>query len=181
MNPRARIILGLVLVVGILTYAVVVDLGLNAGRIHRGVTVGGVDVGGLTPSEAEIELSRRADQLSYALLSFSRGDVVCRFSPREVGWQADEAATARAAHSVGRDGPLLTSAVKRLRAWFGGVKVRWKVSLEGSKLDRTVERCGKLALAQGLTLDKQAFRKKIKTVVVQWPRRPYKMPVVESA
>ena len=59
----ARVAFAALALAGLAAYAVIVDLGVNAGRIHHGVSVDGVDVGGLSEVEAVQVLAARADEL----------------------------------------------------------------------------------------------------------------------
>jgi hypothetical protein len=176
-GARPKIFLGLIIVVGLLVYLVVVDLGVNAGRVHRGVEVSGLNVGGLTPTEAEDALRARADELKYSLISFTRDDLVCRFTPLEVGWNPRPAETAEAAREVGREENVINALSERMRAWFFGKKVHWKASLDQGKLHQTITRCKREGMAANVQLDAEKFRRKIRRAIVHWPRRGYAVPV----
>ncbi|MEA2461500.1 MAG: hypothetical protein QOH90_1677 [Actinomycetota bacterium] len=176
-GARPKIVLGLIIVVGLLIYLVIVDLGINAGRIHRGVEITGLDLGGLTPTEAEDALRARADELKYSLITFARDDVVCRFTPLEVGWSPRMPETAEVAREVGRGDNIFSDLSERLRAWIFGQKVHWKASVDAGKLHRTVTQCKRAALAEDVTLDTKKLRRKIRRAIVHWPRRIYAVPV----
>jgi hypothetical protein len=176
-GTRSKFVLVVGLVVAVAAYVVIVDLGINAGRIHRGVDVSGFNVGGLTPGEAEDALRVRADQLKYALIDFSRDDVVCRFTPLEVGWDPRPDDTVGQAQEIGRDDNLWRSLTERARAWIFGTKVHWRASIDQQKLNRTLNLCERRALAGNLELDREKMRRKIKRAIVKWPRRPYRVPI----
>jgi hypothetical protein len=174
---RPKIVLALGLVVGLLAYLVIVDLGINAGRIHRGVQVAGLDVGGLTPTQAEEKLRQRADELKYALISFHRDGVVCRFTPLEVGWDPRPDDTATAADEVGREDGIWGALSHRFRSWFFGAKVHWRASIDARKMRRTITACELQALTRHLAVDRQELRRKIKHAIVHLPRRNYRVPI----
>lgn len=176
-GARPKAFLVLALVVGLLVYLVIVDLGINAGRIHRGVEVAGLEVGGLTPGEAEDALRARADELKYALISFHRDGVVCSVSPLEVGWDPRAADTAAAARAVGRGERLWQALSGRFRAWVFGEKVRWRASTDPQKMRRAVTDCERRALSKQLALDRKKFRHKLRRAIVRWPRKSYRVPI----
>ena len=174
---RPRLVLALALLVVFAAYVVIVDLGINAGRIHRGVKVADFNVGGLTPGEAEEALKVRADQLKFALIDFQRDDLVCRFTPLEVGWDPRPDDTAEAAREIGRDDNLWRSLTERARAWIFGDKIYWRASIDQRKLNRTINLCERRALAEDIAIDREKLRRKIRRAIVQWPRRPYRVPL----
>jgi hypothetical protein len=176
-GARPKFFLALAVIFGLLAYLVIVDLGINAGRIHRGVEVAGLNVGGLTPTEAEDELRARADELKYALVTFHRDGVVCSVSPLEVGWDPRADDTAAAARNVGRDQNLWRSLSERFRAWAFGEKVRWRASTDPRKMRRAVADCERRFLAHQLALDRDKFRHKLRHAIVRWPRKSYRVPI----
>jgi hypothetical protein len=176
-SGRPKIFLTLALLVAFVAYVVIVDLGINAGRIHRGVKVADFNVGGLTPGEAEDALKARADQLKFALIEFERDDLVCRLTPLEVGWDPRPDDTAEAAREIGRDHNIWRSLIERARAWIFGAKVYWRASIDQRKMNRTINLCERRALAEDIAIDREKLRRKIKRAIVQWPRRTYRIPL----
>jgi vancomycin resistance protein YoaR len=80
-------------VVATAAIALVVLVGLafagSPTRIAEGVTIAGVDVGGLTPAEAVRTLDRRAEVASRAPVVFVAAGERFRASPRQLGIEAD--------------------------------------------------------------------------------------------
>ncbi|MEJ7843659.1 MAG: peptidoglycan binding domain-containing protein, partial [Rubrobacter sp.] len=90
----------------------------NAGRIHRGVSVGDVALGGKTPEETRETLESRApDTLEQVRLSGSAGS----FAVPTEGLDArfDTGATVEAAYAVGRRGNLAQQLGDRARSVLG--------------------------------------------------------------
>jgi hypothetical protein len=178
-GARPKAILIVLIVLGLLTYLVIVDFGINAGRIHRGVEVAGLNVGGLTPGEAEEALRERADTLKYSLIDFRHGPVVCRFTPLEVGWDPREDDTAMAAREIGREENVWRALSDRLSAWVFGTKVHWRARTDASKMRSTITSCERRILARHHTIDKVKFRKRIRRAIVQWPRKTQRIPLAD--
>jgi hypothetical protein len=165
----------------LLLYLVVVDLGVNAGRIHKGVTVGDVSVGGLTETEAAELLDEVGKQMRSSPISFTVGNFrAVVIEPAELGWWPDAEDTARRAQEVGRAGGLLGALADRFKAWVTGVKVKWpgaKPRLMRKELDSLA---AELALA-GEVLDKPKARLRIRRAIWDWPRRDsYKLPLIDG-
>jgi vancomycin resistance protein YoaR len=95
------------------TIAVVAGLGLglafagSPGRIAEGVSVAGVDVGGLTPDEATAKLEAHARAVANVPVVFVAGGHLWRLRPGNLGVEADWAAAAKLAEQHGDGfGPL---------------------------------------------------------------------------
>ncbi len=96
---------------------------LYAGRIFPGVSVAGVDLSGLTPSDAAVKLNQT---LSYPLggkLLFRDGEKAWVASPAELGMVFDPSSSAVTAYSLGRSGGLFDSLSGQIRAGGFGIQV----------------------------------------------------------
>ncbi len=94
-----------------------------AGRIFPGVSVAGVDVSGLTPSDAAVKLSQT---LTYPILGkvlFRDGEKAWVATPAELGMVFDPSSSARTAYDLGRRGGLLEALAGQVRAGGAGVEV----------------------------------------------------------
>jgi hypothetical protein len=175
----ARFYLFSMALVGVLVYLPIIDLGVSAGRIHHGVSVAGVDVGGLTEEEAVDRLRRRIELLrSEPVVFFGPEGLSVQLHPATIGWYPFVARSARAAMRIGRDGAPLGALHDRWRGWFGGVKLRW-VSRPNSKTVREfVDRVERQVNKAGYELDRPKLRRKVKRGINTWPRRQLRVPVI---
>ncbi|MBI2331704.1 MAG: peptidoglycan binding domain-containing protein [Chloroflexi bacterium] len=80
-----------------------------AGRIFPGVTVAGVDLSGLSPSEAAVKLSQTLSYPNTGKILFRDGEHVWVASPSELGMVFDPTASANAAYEHGREGGLFAA------------------------------------------------------------------------
>lgn len=79
---------------------------LYAGKIFPGISVGGVDVSGLSPNEAALKLSQTLSYPNTGKILFRDGEKVWVASPSELGMVFDPTASALAAYNYGRKGGL---------------------------------------------------------------------------
>ena len=96
---------------------------LYAGRIFPGVSVAGVDLSGLTPSDAAVKLNQT---LSYPLggkILFRDGEKAWVATPAELGMVFDPSSSAVTAYSLGRSGGLFDSLSGQMRAGGFGIQV----------------------------------------------------------
>jgi vancomycin resistance protein YoaR len=131
-GSRRRGIAGPVIIIcAIVAVLVAADFWLNSGKIHRGVEVGSVSLGGKTPAEAR-QIVR--DQAMGPLKEFDF-DGPAHFTRRAgemgVGFNIDE--TVDKAYAVGREGNILERLSERLRASFGGATIAPDIDYQAAK------------------------------------------------
>lgn len=152
-SPTARSVAALLLVVGAALYLLLIDLGVNAGRIHYGVNVDGFEVGGRTFTEAVELLRKHGRELQDTPMVYRVGDYGCPITPKELGWGPQPHDTAEAAMAVGRPLRSFDSIGERVDAWLGGVRVHWADSADPAKVTAAVERCHREADAGDVSVD----------------------------
>jgi vancomycin resistance protein YoaR len=89
-------------------------------RIYPGVSVGGVDLSGMKPAEAQAKLSQTLDYPLRGRIVFQHEGQVWVNSPRQLGLLMDVRASVQAAYALGRSGDLLQRAGAVLSAWDRG-------------------------------------------------------------
>ncbi|HJQ29405.1 MAG TPA: peptidoglycan binding domain-containing protein, partial [Rubrobacter sp.] len=115
---RRRGIAGpIIIICAIIAVLVAADFGLNSGRIHRGVEVGNVSLGGKTPAEAR-QIVRDQAMGPLKEIEFSGPEHFTR-SAAEMGVDFNIDETVDKAYAVGREGNLMDRLSERLRASFG--------------------------------------------------------------
>lgn len=92
-----------------------------AGRIFPGVTMAGIDLSGLTPSEAAEKIDREWSYPTTGRILLQDGDTGWVATPQELGLFLDPGASASTAFAYGRSGGLLTRAFDQFDGWYDGV------------------------------------------------------------
>ena len=166
-----RIVLGAAVLLAVVIYLVVFEVGLSAGRIHSGVMVRDIDVGGLTRAEAEERLLTRGKEMKKEPIVFTTEGVNCVATRNKLGWGPQPADTAERAMRVGRDDIPFGALVDRFRSWFGGVTVDWDDAPDASRVDAFVTDCQERAddLGLNVVMDPKAFEEAVERAVYQWP------------
>lgn len=164
-------------VVIFLAYLLVLDLGISAGRIHHGVSVEDLDLGGLTKTEAAVRLQQRARQLENAPVELTGYGLDRSLLPTEVGWRPRPGRTAATAMRVGREHAPFIAMWDRLRAWFGGVEIEWKGRPDPQLMSTYVKGVNRDALESGVRVDRVALRRAIRFAITTWPREPVRIPL----
>jgi len=96
---------------------------IYAGRIFPGVSVAGVDVSGLTPSDAAVRLNQNLSYPISGKVLFRDGEKAWVASPAELGMVFDPSSSAVSAYDVGRSGGLFGALAGQMRARGKGVFV----------------------------------------------------------
>jgi len=119
----AALVSGLALFLGaVLVWTVGFQL-LYAGRIFPGVSVAGVDLSGLSPSEAALKLNQTLSYPTTGKIVLRDADRVWVVTPAQMGMAFDASTSAQAAYQLGRSGGLFGSLDGQLRARSRGAEV----------------------------------------------------------
>ncbi|MGH2806598.1 MAG: hypothetical protein ACRDKT_04915 [Actinomycetota bacterium] len=177
----SKVVLSIVLAIGVVVFLVLADYGINAGRIHYGVSIGDVNVGGMTEAEAIAALDEHVDFVDDFPVVFTAEGMDCSFEPEEFALDPLSAQNAAAARRVGfRDFPF-GALSERVRAWFEGVEVEWETKARKFwKVTEHVDECEAQGEAIGETVRPRALRIRMRIAILTWPRRPFRIPLEEG-
>ena len=96
---------------------------LYAGRIFPGVSVAGVDLSGMKPSDAAVKLSQTLSFPINGKILFRNGQQAWVASPAQLGMVFDPSSSAMTAYHLGRSGNLFGALSGQIRAAGIGVKI----------------------------------------------------------
>jgi vancomycin resistance protein YoaR len=94
-----------------------------AGRIFPGVSVAGVDLSGMTPSDAAVKLNQALSFSTTGKILFRDGEKAWIAAPAELGMVFDPSSSAVTAYKLGRSGGLFGALSGQIRAGGAGVSV----------------------------------------------------------
>ncbi|MGY6657274.1 VanW family protein [Amycolatopsis sp. TRM77291] len=127
---KALMVTGVLMGLFVVAYAV--DLIVSAGDVPRGVTVAGIDVGGLTHKEAESKLRRELEPRLIEPVRVRAGDVRTVLYPTSSGLGLDWPQT------LGRAGHQPLSPYTRLMSFFSSREVGVVTWTDAPKLEKAV-------------------------------------------
>src|SRR5512135_2829093 len=119
----AALIGGFVIFMGVVVLWVLGYQLLYAGRIFPGVSVAGVDLSGMKPSDAAVKLSQTLSYPITGKILFRDGQKAWVASPAELGMVFDPSSSAMTAYHLGRSGNLFSALSGQIRAAGVGVKI----------------------------------------------------------
>ncbi|MGH3517001.1 MAG: VanW family protein [Haloechinothrix sp.] len=121
-------------VMGILVLIYAADLLLSAGDVPRGVTVAGVEVGGMSETEAEETLRRELEPRLAEPVTIKAGDVEAELDPTESGLGVDWQGT------LDRAGQQTLSPITRLTSLFTTREVGILGQYDDDKLGKALDK-----------------------------------------
>jgi vancomycin resistance protein YoaR len=168
----------------------------SPGRIAHGITVAGVDVGGLTATEARAKLVRTAARYATLPVTFTAGEQRFRIRPTRLAVRADWNAAVAEALGEG-DGPIPLRGLERLQARLFGAdieprarayepRLQFELNRMASVIDRpareaAIELEGMepliLASRDGARLDRAAAKSAVLDALAGFERSPVALPV----
>jgi vancomycin resistance protein YoaR len=123
--------------VGIMVVAV--DALASMGRVHPGVTVAGVKVGGMTPAQATTVLQSRLPEKASAPVAVTYRGKTWPFTSEDLSASFDYPALVKRAMDVGRTSGLVGNLTQRVVAWFSPVALPAPATADPSKLDAALD------------------------------------------
>lgn len=112
---------------------------LHHGEVLPGVTVAGVDVGGLSPTDARAALMPVAQARGNDTVTLTFQDAEAEVAPDRVGFAMDLDATVDAAMDAGRDGSLLSSVGRDVSSLWSETQVEAVYTLDETALEDRVD------------------------------------------
>jgi hypothetical protein len=179
LSITARIVLSVVAAFGACIYLVVADLGINAGLIHYGVSVGQVDVGRMTDGEAGQLIEEAGEEMAASPIVFTAdGLPMYSWLPDELGWQPRATLMVERALKVGRREALTTSISERFSSYFGGLILRWERP-KGWRVRQAIADVAADAALIDLDVDEEKMARMIRHAARSWPRKEfYPIPLI---
>jgi len=110
--------------IGLFLFLIMISLILfdfsHAGRIYPGVSLAGMDLSGLKPTEAQAQLAQFITYPQTGKIVFRDGEKVWLAKPADLGLMLDPQTSAQAAYLLGRTGNPFIRLTDRLGAWYTG-------------------------------------------------------------
>lgn len=161
----------------LLLFLIVVDLGVNAGRIHYGVSVAGRDLGGKTRSQATEILEARSKEISLQPILLTAEGLNVGIDADGLGWEPNVPATRRIAYDVGRRNAPFGAVADRVGCWLWGKRVDFVGKWDRETLKEKFDEWDKRLTALGKPLDREKLRTILAEAIARGETGPYEFPV----
>ncbi|WP_414675473.1 VanW family protein [Lentzea sp.] len=132
-NSRKKVLIVAAAVVGAFGLLWGLDILVSSGNVPRGVTVAGVDVGGMSHSEAEKKLRDEIGPRLSKPVALKAGDVTAELDPKAAGLELDWDAT------IDRAGSQPLSPLTRVTSFFTSREVGVATKADDAKVSGALE------------------------------------------
>ena len=145
---RMRIAVGFAAAVVLVVTLTVADFGLSAGKVHHGVRVSGVDVGGRSEADAAAYLDSELALRAAEPVVLRAAGKTASVTATEVAISFETTSLARAAYDVGRSGDVMRDIGDRLKAWIARVELPAVPTADPDRVEAVLS-----AFAKGVDVD----------------------------
>lgn len=140
-RQRANVpLLGIAVGVAVVVLLVGIELATSVGRVHPGVTVAGVGIGGMHPDSAKSALKTSLPGKAGRPVVVTFGDKTYKVEAAQIGLDFDYSAMVKDAMAVGRDRNPIAGFAQRVGAWFGGRPVAARPRADEKKMGQVLDR-----------------------------------------
>jgi vancomycin resistance protein YoaR len=115
-TPGFWILIGVGAIVAVLVLAILVDSVAYYNKVHSGISVSGIDLGGQTKKEAIASVTKLVDKAQNSPITLTAGSKTWTLMADEVGTSMDTEGAVKAAMAVSRE-----------KGFFGDLGTRWKL------------------------------------------------------
>ena len=121
----------------------VADAAIYANKVHKGVEIGGVPVGGKTGKEAISDIDKLASVLESKPISIRYLDKTWTVRPKDINAQVNQDKTLERAFSLGRSGDAKRIIKERLNLWIKERNVKPVFDYNPDKLTKFINKIAK--------------------------------------
>ena len=119
----------------IVVLAIVVDSALYYNKVHAGVSVSSVSLGGKTKAEATAALATYVQKAQSDPITLTSGDKSWPLNPADVGWKVNADQAVAEAMAATRNGNVFTDLGHRLKLYFSNKNLPLEATFDSTKLD----------------------------------------------
>ena len=118
--------------------AILVDAALYYNKVHAGVKVSTVSLGGYTQEEAKAALNRYVQNAQKSAIVLTSGDRTWPIMPDDVGTQIDASGAVSQAMDVSRESNFFGDLVKRFKLYFSEVEIPLRGTVDSTMMDKVL-------------------------------------------
>jgi vancomycin resistance protein YoaR len=134
-GTRIKVLVGVGSVVAVIVLAFVIDAGLYYNKVHAGVSVSDVGLGGLTEDEAVAALTTYVAETQASPIDLTSATKTREVMPADVGVTMDVAGAVSAAMEVTRESNFFVDLGRRVKLYFSHVDLPLRGSIDSAKMD----------------------------------------------
>ena len=161
-TPGFWILVAVGAIVAIFVLAILIDSTAYYKKVHAGISVAGVDLGGQTKDEAVASIGALVSQVQSSPITLTAGDKTWTVMPYDVGTSMDVEGAVKAAMAVSREKNFFSDIGTRWKLYFAKQDLPLSGSVENAKVDAVVAGVAKqvdiLPVNAGLAIENGKIR-----------------------
>ena len=134
-TPGFWILLAVGAVIAVCVLAILVDSVVYYNKVHAGISVSGLDLGGQTKGQATASLTNLVDQSRNSPLTLKAGAKTWTVMPAQVGTTMDVQGAVKAALAFSRERNFLSDVITRFKLYFSGENLPLNGTVDSAKLN----------------------------------------------
>jgi vancomycin resistance protein YoaR len=137
-RKRLRVLIAVGSIVALFVLAMLIDSALYYNKVHTGVSISGISMGGLTRDEATAALTRLVEDAKDRPITLSSGDKTWSVTPADVGAKIDVPGAVSAAMEVTRKSNFLVDLGRRFKLYLRGKDIPLQGSVTSALMDKVL-------------------------------------------
>jgi vancomycin resistance protein YoaR len=137
-RKRLSVLIAVGSVVALLVLAILVDSTLYYNKVHTGVGVSTLSLGGLTRDEATAALTLMVEEAQKNAIVLKSGESTWPVMPEDVGTKIDVAAAVSAAMDVSRHSNFVVDLLTRFKLYFVGEDLALEGTVDSTLMDKVI-------------------------------------------
>lgn len=134
-HRRLKVLVAIVCLIVAFGAAYLIDSAVYYNKVHAGVTVSGLPLGGLTRDEATAALTRYVEEAQGNPILLTSGGKSWELMPEDVGTEIDTERAIDEAMAASRKSNFLVDAFRRLRLYFSGTDIALQGTIDTILMD----------------------------------------------
>ncbi len=136
---RLRALIVIASVLAVVAFAYLIDSAIYYNKVHAGVSVSGLKLGGLTKDEATNTLTRYVQAAQRSPIVLKSGDNSWPMMPNDVGTDIDVEKAVSDAMGVTRGKNVILNAAKRVKLYFSGIDIALTGTIDTVLMDHFLD------------------------------------------
>ncbi len=139
LRRRLRILIAVASALAVIAFAYLIDSAIYYNKVHAGISVSGLSLGGLTRDEATAALTRYVDAAESSPIVLRSGDDSWPMMPDDVGTEIDLEGAISDAMETTRGKNLIMNAIQRVKLYFSPTDIALTGTIDTVLMDHFLD------------------------------------------
>ncbi|MCL5736585.1 MAG: peptidoglycan binding domain-containing protein, partial [Actinobacteria bacterium] len=137
-RPRFYALTAVGAIIAIVVLAIIIDSALYHNKIHAGVNISGISMGGSTRDDAAAQLNKLVEQAQNSKITLTDGERTWSVLPTDMGTKMDVAGAVSAAMEASRKSNFIVDLGHKLKLYFSSVDIPLTGTIDSAMTDKVL-------------------------------------------